>query len=180
MADGINIEGGFDDIDLQDSFNDGSIRGIILDFAQKLQRDLNKSIDAKGMNYTGRLSQSTQVEPKVIEVSKDVLLYQLEVPSYGISQDEGVNGTQAKYNNKVGYTTKPPPLSEILKWSRTKFGLNIPSDKVWGFAKVVQRKKLLFGIKPTYWLTDVINDGRGQELEEQLGKRIALIITERV
>lgn len=180
MADGIKIQGGFEDIDLQDSFNDGSIKGIILDFAQKLQRDLNKSIDKKGLNYTGRLSQSTQVEPKVIEVSKDVLLYQLEVPKYGIGQDEGVNGLEQKYNNKAGYTTKPPPLSAILKWSSTKFGLNIPKDKVWGFAKVVQRKKLLFGIKPTYWLTDVINDGRGQELEEQLGKRIALIITERV
>ena len=180
MADGIKIQGGFEDIDLQDSFNDGSIKGIILDFAQKLQRDLNKSIDKKGLNYTGRLSQSTLVEPKVIEVSKDVLLYQLEVPNYGIDQDEGVSGTQVTYKTASKFTTKPPPFKDILKWSKTKFGLNIPKDKVWGFAKVVQRKKLLFGIKPTYWLTDVINDGRGQELEEQLGKRIALIITERV
>jgi len=179
MADGINIEGGFDDIDLTSDFLDGTIKGVLLQFASKLQDDLRTSIDSKGLNYTMALAQEVGVEPKIVEFDS-MLVYTLEYPFYGAYQDEGVSGTRTKYNTTYSFKNESVSkgmIEALSKWGRNKFGLNIQDTKSFGFGAAINKKR--FGIKPTYWFRDVITDGRIEALEEQLGKSIAFAIIER-
>jgi hypothetical protein len=186
MADGINIEGGFDDIDLTSDFLDGTVRGVLLQFASKLQTDLRKSIDSKGYNNKGlnnsmNLAQSLAVDPNIVEYA-DKVVYSLEYPIYGDYQDEGVSGTEEAVQGsrfKFDQSSKPP-FGAMIKWANTKFGLTIPQGMTkTGFGMAAAYNKKRFGIKPTYWLRDVITDGRIEALEEQLGKSIAFAIIER-
>jgi len=185
MADGIKItEGSFDDIDLTSDFLDGTIKGVITEFAKNLQDDLIKSLNKPRGKYnnrllnSGELAQSLAVVPNVIE-GDDTLIYVLEIPSYGMYQDKGVDGTDKKYPNSIGAfkESSKAPTFALVQWAKTKFGLTIPQDMTptqFGMVAAFNRKK--FGIKPTYWLSDVIDDGRVEELEEQIGKKIGFIV----
>ena len=68
-------------------------------------------------------------------------------------------------------------VEALSKWGRNKFGLSIEDTKSFGFGAAKNKK--MFGIKPTYWLRDVITDGRIEALEDELGKSIAFAIIER-
>lgn len=179
MADGINIQGGFEDIELSSDFLDGTIKGIVTQFASDLQDDLRKSIDKKGLNYTMALAQEVSATPNVIELD-DMIVYTLEFPMYGSYQDEGVSGTRTKFNTPYSFKNESVSkgmVESLSKWGRNKFGLDIEDSKGFGFGAAINKKR--FGIKPTYWFRDVITDGRIEELEEQLGKSIAFAIIER-
>jgi len=179
MADGINIEGGFDDIDLTSDFLDGTIKGVLLQFANNLQTDLRKSIDSKGLNYTMALAQEMGVAPTIVEFD-NMLVYTLEYPMYGAYQDEGVSGTRNKFNTPYSFKNEfasKSMVEALSKWGRNKFGLDIQDSKSFGFGAAINKKR--FGIKPTYWLRDVITDGRIEVLEDEIGKSIAFAIIER-
>jgi len=179
MADGINIEGGFDDIDLTSDFLDGTIKGVLTQFASDLQNDLRKSIDSKGLNYTMALAQEMSTAPNVVELD-DMLIYTLEYPFYGAYQDEGVSGTRTKFNTPYSFKNESVSkgmVESLSKWGRNKFGLDIKDSKSFGFGAAINKKR--FGIKPTYWFRDVITDGRIEALENELGKSIAFAIIER-
>lgn len=175
MADGIHIENGLEDINLSSDLLDGTVKGVLLNFAQTLQKDLQDSIDRKGLNYTSELFQSMSVSPNVVEVD-GTIIYTLTYPIHGAYQDEGVNGV----NNNVGSEFSFKTLSTggirqaLEKWGRNKFGLDIKDAKRFGY--LAARKKKMFGIKPTYWLRDVFNDGRFEQLEEELGKQIGVVL----
>ena len=179
MADGINIEGGFDDIDLTSDFLDGTIKGVLLQFANNLQTDLRRSIDSKGLNYTMALAQEMGVAPTIVEFD-NMLVYTLEYPIYGAFQDEGVSGTQRKFNTPYSFKNEfvgRGIVEALSQWGRNKFGLNVEDTKSFGFGAAKNKKR--FGVKPTYWLRDVITDGRIEALEDELGKSIAFAIIER-
>ena len=179
MADGISIQGGFDDIDLTSDFLDGTIKGVLTQFASDLQDDLRRSIDNKGLNYTMALAQEMTTAPNVVELD-DMLIYTLEYPMYGAYQDEGVSGTRTKFNTPYSFKNESVSkgmVEALSKWGRNKFGLDIPDSKGFGFGAAINKKR--FGIKPTYWFRDVITDGRIEALEDELGKSIAFAIIER-
>lgn len=182
MADGINIEGGFDDLELTDSLNDGTIQGLLLDFAQTLQNDLARSAQSKG-HYTAAntLIKDLQVSPKLIETD-DVIIYALEMPDYGTYLDQGVSGTRRKFNSPFSYKESSGlPVKAMENYGRLKGALNLPDEKaVKRFGYLAARKIKLFGIKPSYWFSDVVTDGRIEDLEEEIGKRLAFVMIERM
>lgn len=180
MADGISVQSdlenlGFSDKDLTTNFLDGTVKGVLLDFAQKFQKDLQNSIDRNGLNYTSELFQSLTVNPDIVELD-GTIIYTLTYPIHGAFQDEGVNGV----NNNVGSEFSFKTLSTggirqaLETWGQRKFGLQVDDAKRFGY--LAARKKKIFGIKPTYWLRDIINDGRMEQLEQDLGKQIGLVL----
>lgn len=56
--------------------------------------------------------------------------------------DQGVSGTQRKYNTPYSYKTKKPPISAIKQWIRVK---GLPEEA----AYPIQNKIFRFGLKPT-------------------------------
>lgn len=175
MADGFNITGGFDDLDLTSDFLDGTVKGVLLQFANQLQKDLLDNIDRKGLNYTEKLYQAISVSPNIVEVD-GTIIYTLTYPIHGAFQDEGVNGLRNSFGSEFSFKTESTGgiRQALEKWGRNKFGLQVDDAKRFGY--LAARKKKLFGIKPTYWLRDIINDGRMTELEEELGKQIGIVL----
>lgn len=181
MSDGIEITGGFSDKDLDFDLLGDSIHDTLYKFAQELTSELQKSIDRKGLNFTEELFQSLQVEPNIIE-TEEFIYYKLEVPGHGIYQNEGVSGTERNYSgSRFGFTqSSKPPFGAMVNWAERKFGLSVPNGmtaKQFGFAIAHNKKR--FGIKPTYWLDEVIDSGIVEKLEDELGKRIAFFIEEK-
>lgn len=180
MADGIQINSGLSDLDLNPDLLDGTVKGVLFDFASKMQTALRDSVDKKKLLYTAELSQALAVEPNIIE-TEEFIFYKLEVPRHGVYQNEGVSGTERTYSgSRFGFKqSSKPPFGAMVKWAESKFGLSIPQGmtaKQFGFAAAYNKKR--FGIKPTYWLDEVVNDGRVEELENELGKRIGFFIAE--
>ena len=181
MADGINIEGGFNDVDLTSDFLDGSIQGLLLDFADKLQKDLVDSARSKG-HYTAAntLMKDLQVAPNVVETD-NTIFYALELEQYATYLDQGVSGTKRKFNSPFSYKENSKlPIKPMERYARLKDALGITEEKdVKRFGFLAARKIKMFGIKPSYWFSDVVTDGRIEELEEELGKRLAFVMIER-
>lgn len=161
MADGINIEGGLDDatLDFADAFKGNSIRDILGRFGSKLQEDLVRSLDSKGKNASSSLQQSIKFD---VTILGSAFVFSLSMSDYWKWVDEG---------RKPG---KRPPLEPIKQWVRTKAafgGLNIKGTKeADSVAFLIARKIGKFGIKPSNFYSDVINDGRVEALEEELTK----------
>ena len=157
--DGISTSGITDKdlIEVKD-FED-NIQGVLAKFGQKLQDDLIKSLDKKKKNASGGLRQSIQAVPDV-SVSDGIYTYVLSMASYYEFVDEG---------RKAG---KMPPIDSLIKWVKQKSafgGLEVNESKdvrsvAFGIAKNIAK----FGIKPSYFFTNVIDDGRLEQLTEDL------------
>tara|TARA_R110000782_G_scaffold250719_1_gene338066 strand:+ start:295 stop:810 length:516 start_codon:yes stop_codon:yes gene_type:complete len=157
--DGISTSGITDKdlIEVKD-FED-NIQGVLAKFGQKLQDDLIKSLDKKKKNASGDLRQSIQAPPSV-SVSDGIYTYVLSMASYYEFVDEG---------RKAG---KMPPIDSLIKWVKQKSafgGLEVDESKdvrsvAFGIAKNIAK----FGIKPSYFFTNVIDDGRLEQLTEDL------------
>ena len=159
--DGITTEGNFggiEDILLSEVPKaGGGIEGLLMRFGQKLQDDLIKSLDTKKKNATGDLRQSIQAVPNV-SVTDGIFTYKLILADYYEYVDEG---------RKAG---KQPPIKDIIKWVRVKAalgGLDVTKN-VEGVAFAIARKIGKFGIKPSNFFSDVVNDGRFNKLQNDL------------
>tara|TARA_R110000787_G_scaffold188108_1_gene299907 strand:+ start:155 stop:670 length:516 start_codon:yes stop_codon:yes gene_type:complete len=157
--DGISTSGITDKdlIEVKD-FED-NIQGVLAKFGQKLQDDLIKSLDKKKKNASGGLRQSIQAVPNV-SIQDGFYTYVLSMASYYEFVDEG---------RKAG---KMPPVDSLIKWVKQKSafgGLEVNESKdvrsvAFGIAKNIAK----FGIKPSYFFTNVIDDGRLEQLTEDL------------
>ena len=192
MADGINIEGGLNDTDLTSDFLDGSIQGLLLDFAVTLQNDLVESA-RKNKHFTAgnKLMKDLTVTPVLTETD-DTIIYALELPHYATFLDQGVNGAGAPsdfYDKETPKVTGSPfsytksskfPVKPMTEYAMLKDALGISNYKdAKRFGFLAARKKVYFGQKPSYWFSDVVTDGRIEELEEELGKKLAFVMIER-
>lgn len=194
MADSVVIEGGFNDIDLESDFLDGSINGILLTFAQSLQDDLIQSaLQHDHQTAANTLIKDLQVNPNIIETD-GTITYILDLPAYGSFLDQGVNGAgvPSEYKGKPGTvvtgspygykTNSKPPFFGMINYAKNKDKLQgmfkKPSDAV-SFGMAAARRKKYFGQKPSYWFTDVITDGRIEALEEEIGKKLAFVMIDR-
>jgi len=197
MADGINIEGGFNDTDLTSDFLDGSIQGLLLDFAVTLQNDLLKSADKNGhQTAADSLAKDLQVRPILTETD-NTIIYALELPHYATFLDLGVNGIgepdgyKGKRKGEAPVSGSPFSYKDngrfafggMIDYAKNKDKLQgmfkKPSDAV-SFGMAAARNKKYFGQKPSYWFSDVVTDGRIEELEEELGKKLAFVMIERM
>ena len=124
-----------------------------------LQDDLIKALDKKKKNASGGLRQSIQAVPNV-SIQDGFYTYVLSMASYYEFVDEG---------RKAG---KMPPIDSLIKWVKQKSafgGLEVNESKgvrsvAFGIAKNIAK----FGIKPSYFFTNVIDDGRLEQLTEDL------------
>lgn len=184
MPDGIDVISDLDklgilDKDLENVFLNDTVKDIIANFAQRIQGKLKDSIDKNKLNYTSELFQSLAVTPNIIETD-EFIFYKLDIPRHGVYQNEGVSGTKKKYNgSRFSFKeSSKPPFGAMVKWAETKFGLNVPADqrKAFGFAAAYNKK--YFGIKPTFWIDDVLTDKVFEDLQNELGKRVGIFINE--
>lgn len=191
MADGFSISGGFDDVDLENVFLGDAVADVLGRFAQQITGKLKDSVDKNKLNYSSELAQSLVVTPNSIIETPDFVFYELKIPRYGIYQNEGVNGVGAPADFKgrrkevvrgSRFSFKEnskPPFGAMVKWANTKFGLQVPPGMTatqFGFAAAYGKK--YFGIKPTFWIDDVLTDEVFEELQEELGKRVGFFINE--
>lgn len=157
MADGINVDTpNFNDEDFNEVFSGKTITDILGKFGNDLQTDLVTSLAKKGKNASGALSQSITFKTEVLG---ETFTFALSMADY------------YDYVDKGRLAGKQPPLSSIIEWVRTKsaFGLDVSGNKeINGVAFAIARKIGKFGIKPTNFFTDVIDDGRVQKLSKDL------------
>ena len=111
----------------------------------------------------------------------NTIVYALELEQYGTYLDQGVSGTQRKFNSPFSYKEGSKlPIKPMERYARLKDALGITDEKdVKRFGYLAARKIKMFGIKPSYWFSDVVTDGRIEALEEELGKRLAFVMIER-
>ena len=103
----------------------------------------------------------------------------LGMDGYGMYQDQGVSGTEKKYNTPFSYTNKQPPSTPIANWAkfrnirlRDAKGKYIKgSYKTIGFliARSIKRK----GIKPSLFFTKPFEQAF-KKLPEELTNTFAL------
>ena len=184
MADGIDVEqtkGGTLDTDLlfADEAQGKGILDILQRFGDSLQTDLVKSLASKGKNSQGSLSQSIKFN---VSVFGSTYVFALSWADYGAYVDEGVNGINSAYNTRFSFKSLNPSKDEVnslTDWVRQKgfgaFGISDPK-KAQGIAFGIAKNNRRFGIKPSNFFKDVINDGRVGELEDELNNVFGSII----
>lgn len=160
MADGIKTD--VDDLksltdELSTPLENSAVKKVLDEFGQKLVNDLKSSLSAKGKKVTGNLFNSIQVK---VNMMGDTYNIELNMADYWEYVDKG---------RKPG---KQPPVNSILKWVRSKpsFGGvgKRPESVAFGIAKNIGK----FGIKPSNFYSDVINDGRLLKLEDDIAEAV--------
>lgn len=163
-------EVGFNDEDLVNVFDSNTVYGVLENFGQKLIADVRQSLDSKGKNATGRLNQSLSFDLKIMGSE---FTFSFAMADYWRYVDEGVNGSQTAYNTPHKFTgsglDKEKKFKELVKWVRVKsvFG-GLDTKDAEGLAFGIMKKQRKFGIKPSNFYSDVINDGRLIELQAAL------------
>jgi len=140
------------------------VRKVFDIFGTKVVETARGILNAKGKNSSGKLSSSLGYSLKVKEGGLDLQF--LGAP-YAAIVDEGIKGSKSSAKapkSRFRYTTKQPPSGVIDKWVVRK-GLSQARDKQGRFIKrkslvfLIARNIKLFGIKPSNFFTDAINQG---------------------
>jgi len=115
----------------------------------------------------------------IVKVMPNSINLEFQMSDYGQYQDQGVSGTEKKYNTPFSYTNKQPPSTPIANWAkfrnirlRDKKGRFIKgSYKTIGFliARSIKRK----GIKPSLFFTKPFEQAF-KKLPEELTNTFAL------
>jgi hypothetical protein len=116
----------------------------------------------------------------------DVNIYGNE---YAKFVDQGVSGTERKFNTPYSYTTKQPPVSDLLPWVKRK-RLRFRDEKgrfkrgdSKSMAFVVARNIKRRGLRPTLFLTNAAMSSLKRiapELEEAYVFEIEKLLDERI
>ena len=131
-------------------------------FGDKTVQTARGILNAKGKNNSGKLADSLGYHLKVYE--SGALEMQFLGAGYAKFVDEGVSGTKKKYKTPYSYTNKQPPSGVIDKWAVRK-GLSGTRDKKGRFIKrkslvfLIARSIKLYGIEPTHFFSDALNEG---------------------
>jgi hypothetical protein len=112
---------------------------IINDFAKQYIDTLKENILRNGKVASGNLVRS--LDYRVAKVMNEINI-EIIANEYLQYIDQGVSGTERKYNTPFRYTNKMPPIKELSNWARIK-GIN--TNNVFGIARSIYK----FGIKPT-------------------------------
>jgi len=127
-------------------------------FGEQIVADAKQNLISKNKVVSGKLLDSIKINR--LKVSKRSIELNLNMAPYGAFVDQGVSGTEKKYNTDYSYTTKPPPPSAFDNWMvrrgiapRTAGGQFL-SRKSIQFA--MSRSIFKNGIEPSYFLTDAV------------------------
>lgn len=130
-------------------------------FANKVVEDAKVNLQAEDKVASGSLLNSILVSNLVI--SQNSLEIGIRQNDYGGFIDKGVSGVNKKYSGTdYTYRDKMPPVKAIDKWlydrgiapRNVKGQFKSRSSVAFAIAKNIQ----LYGIKPTHYLTDAVND----------------------
>lgn len=133
-------------------------------FGQKVVDTARGILNAKGKNASGDLGSSLGYSLQVKDGRLDLRF--LGAP-YARIVDEGIRGSKSSAKapkSSFKYTNKQPPSGVIDKWVVRK-GLKSTRDKKGRFVKrkslvyLIARSIKMFGIKPTNFFTDAVNQG---------------------
>ena len=147
-----------------------TVNDLLTVFGKKFVDDLGKSLDAK-KDATGKLRGSIRFQTKIFTERYE---FNLLMEDYYKWVDEG---------RQAGKKAPPINPNVLMKWIqdkkiRPRAGSKLPSRKAKGFnmlaatkslAFLIGRKISKFGIKPTYFFSDVFDDGRMDKLKVDLG-----------
>lgn len=127
-------------------------------FGQQIVADAKSNLLRDKKVASGKLLDSIKINR--LKVSKRSIELNLNMAPYGAFVDQGVSGTETKYDTKYSYTTKPPPPSAFDGWMvrrgiapRTAGGQFL-SRKSIQFA--ISRSIFKKGIEPSHFLTDAV------------------------
>ena len=135
-----------------------NIKLALDNFGRYVVRESKKNL--RNNTASGSLARSIRFESSV---AKNSFSLNIEMNDYGEYLDQGVSGTQKKYDTPYKYTNKMPPASAFSQWVVRK-GLDGVRDKKTG--RFIKRKSLQFaiaksiqkkGIKPTKFFTRPFN-----------------------
>lgn len=142
-----------------------SVNDLLKKFGGEFVKALGNSLD-KTKDASGDLRKSIRFQIKIFS----------EYYSFNILMKDYYEWVDA--GRKPG---KGIPPDELMKWlsiSRVRAKLNKKPDSIFrkptkpyqvkGLAYIINRKIKKFGIKPTYFFTDVFEDGRVQQLKRDL------------
>lgn len=124
-------------------------------FARNVEKRTKQRISQRGNKASGNLNKSISFRT-IVKQNSIQLVYNR--PAYADFQDQGVSGTEKKYNTPFSYTTKKPPAKVFEGWAKSK-GIaprkangQFMTFKSFGFA--IANKILKEGIKPKKFFTD--------------------------
>tara|TARA_R100001460_G_scaffold1564_3_gene5842 strand:+ start:917 stop:1456 length:540 start_codon:yes stop_codon:yes gene_type:complete len=133
------------------------------DFGRFVVSQARANLTRKKKNVSRKLYDSINYE-LVTSGSGQSFTLKLKMLEYGEYQDQGVSGTEKKYNTRFKYTNRRPPAKVFDKWI-VKRGLEGIRDEQGRF---VTRKSLQYaiatsvykrGIRPSYFFTRAFNLG---------------------
>lgn len=139
-----------------------SAKGALAHLGTRLQKALQDSLDLKQWEGArGELEQSILALP--ISFKDGGLVLEIEWNDYGDYVDEGVRGKESSERapqSPFSYKDKMPPASAFQAYANNK-GIS-----PYAIARSVLKK----GIRGTRWATSVIEDGKLDELLENLSE----------
>ena len=133
-------------------------------FGQKVVDTARGILNAKGKNASGDLGSSLGYSLQVKDGRLDLRFFGAP---YARIVDEGIKGSKSSAKapkSPFKYTNKQPPSGVIDKWVVRK-GLKSTRDEKGRFVKrkslvyLIARSIKMFGIKPSNFFTDAVNQG---------------------
>lgn len=135
---------------------------VMREFGQYVVSQSRSALTRKKKNLSSTLYKSLDFD--VVETS-DSIKTVFEMAYYGQFQDQGVSGTERKYNTPYSYRSKKPPHGAILNWVKAR-KIRFRDSKgrftrgnYRSIAFVIQNSIYKKGIKPSLFFTRPYNLG---------------------
>ena len=128
-----------------------SIEKALKTFGERVQKQARSNLTKGNKNASGELYKKTKYD---LSVSPNSFSLSFELTDYWEFQDQGVSGTEKKYNTPFSYKSKKPPAKVFEAWAkqkgikpRSKTSGRFIRSKSFGFA--ISNHIYKNGIKPT-------------------------------
>lgn len=119
---------------------------ILQDFVDYVVRESKK----KAPKASGDLRRSIKATP--VKATNNSIQVSILAEDYLPFIDQGVSGTQKKFNTPFSYKTKKPPVKFLQTWLKRKTGKFLARDRR-SSAFALQNHIFKYGIKPTKFFT---------------------------
>ena len=122
---------------------------MLREYLDELANDIEQA--AKSRLKNGKLKNSLEVHAE-----DEGLVVTME--DYGNFKDEGVSGTERKFNTRFAYKNAMPKAEDLEEWARDK-NLSLDNGMTYrDLSFILQRSIFKKGIKPSLFLTEPFTD----------------------
>jgi hypothetical protein len=123
-------------------------------FAKYVIQQSRSNLTKQGKNVNKKLYDSLDAE---IEVGANSFRLEFLMENYGVFQDQGVSGTQRKYDTPFSYKSKMPPAKPITDWvAKKRFQFRKVDGKFMSYQQtsyLIRSSIFKKGIKPSLFFT---------------------------